>query len=292
MADETPPTAPAAPGTPSTPPGVPSEPAATWYGNDTEIAGYLQNRNLADKPVEDVARAAIKSHQEAQKFIGAPETELVRLPKDANDADGWNKVWTRLGRPAEASGYDVGDLATREELKDFVEAVKPTLLKHGVPKAMGEALIRDIAEYTTKRGADETVAKQAAVQVERDALRKELGQNYDINMAVARRAAAALGVTPEAVSALESTVGYSQVMKMFMNIGSKIGEDKFITSEHTGGVVTKEAAKDRIASLKADQTWVKAYLNGDSQKVKEMHDLQIIVAGGDDTEASRARSGR
>lgn len=265
---------------------------APWYGENADVAGYLQNRGLVDKTVNEVALSAIQAHREAEKFIGAPAAELVHLPKDGNDAEGWNRVWTRLGRPAEANGYDAGDLATREDTKEFTDFMRQALLKNGTPKSMGEALIRDIAEYASKQEGNDIAAKQAAVQVERDALRAELGQNYDVSMSVAKRAAAALGVTPEEIATLEQTVGYTKVMKMFMNVGSKIGEDKFITSEQTGSIVTKEAAQDRINSLKADEAWVKAYLNGDAQKVKEMHDLQIIVAGGDDTEASRARSGR
>lgn len=265
---------------------------APWYGDNAEVAGYLQNRGLIDKTVNDVALSAIQAHREAEKFIGAPAAELVRLPKDANDADGWNKVWTRLGRPADATGYDAGEYATNEATKDRAEFLRQTFFKNGTPKSMGENLIRDIAAQEAKDAGEKLVRDQAAVQVERDALRAELGQNYDVSMAVAKRAAAALGVTPEAIAVLEKSVGYTQVMKMFMNIGSKIGEDKFITSEQTGSIVTKEAAQDRITTLKADESWVKAYLNGDSQKVKEMHDLQVIVAGGDDTDASRARSGR
>jgi hypothetical protein len=101
-------------------------------------------------------------------------------------------------------------------------------------------------------------------------------------MFVAKRAATALGVTPEAVAALEGVVGYKAVMELFRNVGSKIGEDKFVQSITPGGapgVMTKEQAVERKAALMADQVWTKAYLAGDAAKAAEMLALNTMIVG-------------
>jgi hypothetical protein len=96
------------------------------------------------------------------------------------------------------------------------------------------------------------------------------------------RAAGALGVTPEEDAALEKVVGYAATMEMFRNIGTKIGEDKFVLNLHQRrrlGAMTREQAVDRKAALMNDQVWVKAYLAGDAEKAAEMTALNTMIVG-------------
>ena len=105
---------------------------------------------------------------------------------------------------------------------------------------------------------------------------------------VAKQAAAKLGVTPEQVAALEQTVGYAKVMEMFRDIGTKIGEAKFVSSTGpTGGIMTREQAVAKRAELMGDTNWAKRYLDGGAPEAREMNALLVLIAG-DDTERSRA----
>jgi hypothetical protein len=54
-----------------------------------------------------------KAHREAEKLIGAPASEMIRIPKDPNDAEGWRQVRSRLGVPADEKGYDFAASSTR-----------------------------------------------------------------------------------------------------------------------------------------------------------------------------------
>jgi hypothetical protein len=88
--------------------------------------------------------------------------------------------------------------------------------------------------------------------------------------------------SPKRVAALEKVVGYAATMEMFRNIGTKIGEDKFVLrriSRTCGNAMTREQAVDRKASLMNDKVWVKAYLAGDAEKAAEMTALNTMIVG-------------
>jgi hypothetical protein len=97
------------------PPAAGTPPPASgdkpWYdGAGAEDVGYFQNRGWDKVDAKTAAINAAKAHREAEKLIGAPAAELVRLPKDPNDAAGWAAVRSRLGVPADEKGYNFADV--------------------------------------------------------------------------------------------------------------------------------------------------------------------------------------
>src|SRR5580692_5232905 len=78
--------------------GAPVVPSKWWEGKaDAITAGYLQNRGLHDKSPEEVALTVAKAHMEAEKYIGAPADQLIRLPKDKTDHAAWDAVFSKIG---------------------------------------------------------------------------------------------------------------------------------------------------------------------------------------------------
>lgn len=268
-----------------------------WYSTklDAEHIGHIQNSGWADKGAEDLAVEAIKAHRSAAKMIGVPADELVRLPKSPGDAEGWGKVWSRLGKPGEAKDYDFSKVQNTagKTVHDFkaedgknpyeaiIESTRNAAFAANLTKdaaaSMLAAAIKDFDNRAQRTAADAA----AALETERAGLKTNWGKNYDAHMVVAKRAAEALGVAPEAVDALEKVVGYSKVMDMFRNIGEKIGEAKFITGGNNGngGVMTREQATARKAELMRDTAWTAKYLNGDTEAAREMTALNTIIVG-------------
>jgi hypothetical protein len=258
--------------------------ADPWYktaGADPETIGHMQNRGWDTKTPDVVALEAIKAAREAQSFVGLPADRLIRLPADAADAEGMKAVWQRLGAPKDASEYDfstikaAGDKPIDPALADTIRAAAAASnLPKDAATRVAEAVVKHLDTTTATRDTE----AQAALVNEMAALKTNWGQNYDGNMLVARNAAAALGVTPEEVAALEKSTSYSKVMEMFRNIGSKIGEDKFVISNGpSGGAKTVDQAKAEKAELKNDSGWVKRYLQGDVAAVKQMTALDTLI---------------
>lgn len=254
-----------------TPPVV--DPAARpWYdGASAEVVGYITNRGLDKVDVKEAALRSIEAHRNAEQKLGAPADKLLRVPNDAADAEGWNKVWTALGKPKDAAGYDFTAVKGIDD--DTANFVRDFAHRNNLPKGQGEALAAELQKRNAAAIAGPAAEKELTVARQRDELKSEWGFNHTANLLTAKHAAEKLGVSADAVAALEGQVGYKAVMQMFHKIGVAIGEDKFVTSPQTGITMTADGAQARIAELKSDKAWVERYQAGDKKAFQEMKDL-------------------
>lgn len=268
------------------------QPAAAWHAGkvDAETNGYMQNRGWDGKTAEEVALAAMTAHREAEKFLGVPANQLVRLPKDAADEAGWKAVHQRLGAPTDAKDYDFSgaknakgeplDAKTMEMLRGFAGAT-------GMSKDNASRLASEIVKHNDATVAEKEAQRQVVIAQQKADLQKNWGPNAAANMLVAKNAAEALGVPKAAIDALEAMegVGYPLVMEMFRNIGARIGEAKFVNGEgeKKDTVMSVDAAKSKKAELMRDTEWTKRYMAGDSAAVREMTGLNTIIANADTT---------
>lgn len=259
-----------------------------WYqgvaGVDETVVGHWKNQGWDTKTPAEVAVSATKAWKEAEKFVGAPAAQLLRVPKDAADEAGWNAVWTRLGKPADPKEYDFSTVKYSDGTAPedtFIEAMRSAAHRLHLPKDAAPALTREVVKYLESADTTEAAERTAKLVEQKAALKKNWGPNEAANLFIAQRAAAALGVPPETVSALEGVIGYDRVMEMFRLIGSKIGEDKFVTStgRPAGGVMTREEAIAKKQDLMTNIEWRKSYLAGDKAKFREMQALEIIISG-------------
>lgn len=271
-----------------------------WYQGvaefDPELIGHVQNKGWDKLSAPQATAQAVKAWKAAEKLIGVPADQVLRLPQDPKDEAAVKAFWGKLGAPADAKDYDFSTVKLDgKDLPDtFKEALRATASNLHLPKDTAAAVADAFAKYldTTKKA--EGVEHAAAVDAERAKLATNWGANKDANMVVAQNAAKALGVTAEEISALEKVVGYSRTMDLFRNVGSKIGEDKFITDAGQGnknGVMTREQATARVAELTNDTAWVARYNNGGAPEIREMTNLLKIQIGGDDTAQSQFNSG-
>lgn len=268
--------------TTNTPPPAATE--TSWYaGFDDETKGYVQNKGLSAKSLSEAFSTVVKMNRDADKFIGAPATEMVRLPKDPN-APEWSNVYKRLGAlnaPEEYKFEGVkhsGDKPLSDALTDTLR--KAAFSAHLSPDA-ANVMAKEVVKHYDSTEASRLADQTAKVEAEKKILKDNWGVNGVTNMVVAKNAAVALGIDAEAVEALEKTVGYAKVMEMFRHIGSKIGEDKFISMGGSGGrqPMTKEAAVSEKADLMRDEAWVKRYNAGGVDEKRKMWALNQIITG-------------
>lgn len=262
--------------------------AANWYDGKAaaEHVGLWQNKGWTTSDPAEVALKATQAYIEAEKFIGVRPDQLLRLPTGPTDEAGIKALWSRLGAPENADGYDFSDAKFTDGRaldKDLETTLRQAAVDARMPKDQAAALVRALVKHEDASALRAAEERQVALQADKQALAQNWGQNFTANMLVAKQAAGALGVTPEAVTALEGIVGYSKVMEMFRAIGSKIGEDKFLSIPNQGGgnpgVMTQEGAKARIEELKRDTVWRDKYLSGDAQAYREMENLSKLIAG-------------
>ena len=241
--------------------------SSPWYeGADAETVGYLENRGWNKLTAKEAALNASKAHREAEKLIGAPADQIIRLPKDPNDA-AWRGVHSRLGVPADAKEYDFSELklANGDALfPEFTDFLRTQFHANNVSKTAARNIAAEFVKYVDAQGQTNEAAAAETLANEKDILSKKWGSKYNLNLARAEHAAKQLGLTDESFQALASVegVGYATVLDLFRNIADKIGEDKFVQNQG-GDDMTPNGATAQLEELKRDKEWVKKLNSGD-----------------------------
>lgn len=268
-----------------TPTPTPTPTATPWYEGkvNPEHVGLWQLKQWDISDPAKLADQVTASYREAEKKLGVPSAELLRIPK-ADDPAGQKAFWQKFGVPTDKSGYGLEGVkfADGTELDaGFRDAFAETAEKLNVPADAAKGLLQHFMKHLEGSEAGETAATQNKLAAQTQALRANWGSNWEANMFIAKQAAQALGVTPEVVATLENAIGYDQVMEFFRNVGVRIGEDRYIAGNGPGGskgVMTRDAALVQKQQLMNDKDWVKKYTAGDKAAFDQIYALNTLIA--------------
>lgn len=237
----------------------PADDPAPWHDGhelSDEDVGYIQNKGW-DHPSK-----MLKSYQELEKFKGADETQLLKIPS-AEDAEAWKALYGRLGRPDEAKGYELdgGEGVSDPKLMEAFGA-KAIELGLNVSQAKGlNDMWNEYAKATTEQAQKDTELKS---ETELADLRKEWGeQGYNDRVEMSKRTYREFGFDPESSTKLEEIVGAAGLIRIMSNICEKMLGDKAVTPDADSAQsfgTTIEQVKANIQSLQAE-------LVGDPQRL-------------------------
>lgn len=126
-----------------------------------------------------------KSYTNLQKLVGADKNAIIKFPSSEDDKEGWEAIYSKLGRPETVEGYEI------EKLKELGEEMDEGVLKgiaeaahaNGVSKKAFEAIVGKYMEQF--QGMKEQSAQQAADTEKQyvEALQKEWGEAFEPKMA-------------------------------------------------------------------------------------------------------------
>lgn len=270
-AETTPPAGAPTPGAapPATPPAGTPPPAANdkWYSTaPPELQGLVEKKGWKDLP------DALKSYAELERqFHG----DKLPLPKDENDADGWNKVYAKLGRPEKPDDYKAPQGADEAAVK----ALAPELHKLGITQKQFEAL----AKIDLSRNQAAITAEHQRMMADQDTalakLQSEWGAKYNENMEVNRRAMRNLGISVDDVNKMMAAGGAEKVLRLFNLAGAAAREDNAagLGEAQLGFGMTPNRAKAELAARK-NELMSKAR-NGDNAAKAELDRLYKISEG-------------
>lgn len=275
-----------------TPAPAPAAPPSWHSSLSDEDRGWVENRGLHNKSLDDAARELLKTARNAESKFGIPPDRVLKLPADMNDPSAMSEIYSRLGRPESAKDYGFeGD--GEDALTDgFVNKLADTFYDAGLSSAQAKALFSTIDREVTAIYEAQQAAAEEARAADLANLQREWGDTFALNHALAKEAVKATGATQEEIDALETALGSSAaVVKFFNRIGQKRGsEAAFVTGEKGDqfGATTPEAARAKIAEHKADPEWVKQFNAAQQQAdhgassriVKEYRKLVAIAAQG------------
>jgi hypothetical protein len=260
-------------------------PAAPWYEGkaDADMIGHWDNKAWNKSDPVTIAIEATKQAREAQKHFGVPADQLLKLPKDTADDAGWAAVYERLGAPKDAKDYDFSAVkhadgnAPDAKLLDTIRATAASLR---VSKDKAPDLAKAVVAHLDSVKAEQTAVAAANLATEKAALAQSWGANAEMNKLQAMQGAKRLGLTPEAVSAMESQIGYAATMEAMRKIGALGAEDPFVQggTSGSGNPATREGAQARLNELVADKAWGARLSAGDAAAKREFESLTQLIA--------------
>lgn len=282
----TPPSGSQPPGTtpPATPPAA--TPPASWFGERHK--GLVETKGWKD------VDSALDSYANLEKLVGGDVKTLTRIPKDANDKDGWASLWNKLGRPEKADGYAIPDALKADPLVKFLA---PIAHEQGFTAGQFATFIEKAHGWLTEqhKATTEAAAKQNDEKQGKriEALSKELGDKWPAFREDAQRAArVAIPETfkdadgkewtrAEIGEAIEDAIGADLATRIFSTLGQYHAEDASVPGGAPArGVHGYQAAVIRKGQLMNDKGWVQRWNSGDVQARDEMTKLDTVIAAG------------
>lgn len=256
--------------------GAGSAGGTPWFASLPEdVRGFAEAKGW--KGPED----AVKSYQNAEKLLGVPREKLIRLP-DKDDAPEWSDVFSKLGRPENADGYQV---EIPKEIGDekFAAWAKGLFHEAGLSKKQGEKI-------ASAWNAKALEAMKAQEQADNDAshqqfekLKQEWGAAFEAKVRAKNELLKVAGVTDEQHLEMEKAMGVDGLAKfvdsLITKFGIKLGEHQF----HGGGGgnnfgnLTPAGAEAKKNMLLGDPGFRQKYIDGDVGAREEIAKLEEAI---------------
>lgn len=170
-----------------------------------------------------------------------PAPAGLTLPGKDATPEQWAEFYGKIGRPETPDGYefqvpDGGD-------KALMADVAATMHEFGLTKEQAQGLHAKLSEKVAEREAKAEETRLAALETKNKAeeaeLKTELGDKFDGQRELARRAVRQFANPEQAadvLTAIEDKIGYKATMKLWMSIGAGLGEhDATATGAPNGG---------------------------------------------------------
>lgn len=249
-----------------------------WYATfNDDTKGYVQSKGFKDPG------AVVESYRNLEKLMGAPSERIIKLPEKFDDPNVMGPIYDKLGRPQKPEEYG---LVTPKEGGDaeFTSAAAKAFYEQGLSRQQATKLTEWWNGLVASRVQAISTAKENAFNQESTKLKAEWGAAHEQNVDIGKKAAATFGITKEQIDGIEKVLGFAGTMKLFHNIGSKLGEHSYVDGNggsQMGGKLTPEQAKYKLGQLSKDTDWVRRYTNGDTAAREEMEKLQKFMNPGE-----------
>lgn len=240
-------------------------------------------QDLKDKGYWEPVKTAnldtvLKNYGHAQERLG----RSVTVPDNPSDAEGWSKVYGKLGRPETPDGYKYelpqveGINWDNQKVKEFHKAAHEMGLTNTQVEHFAKWVANDV-----KATLDDHVEKGMRKAAETEAfLKREYGPNYEMNIGIAKRASN-MFFGNEATEELFATMP-EPIVKGLVKLGQQLNEDKAFGSNppEMHGVVSKEAAIKKIGEIMGDRKhpyWGNPADPNTKAALQEVEDLHKIA---------------
>ncbi|MEE8240093.1 MAG: hypothetical protein V3R16_02395 [Nitrospirales bacterium] len=232
---------------------------------DTDAVGFIENKGWKS-PSEMLA-----SYRATENIRGMPADRLVELPKDLDNAEEMGKFYTKLGRPEGADKYTLPESDMGQGGVDLAPKFREWAFAAGLNQrqvtSIFEAYQAELQGIVERQETDRSQHQQLA----ETQMRMEWGQEFEANIAAAKRFAHIFGLPEEWLQAAENTMateedpsGKKALLRGAAKIGRAISEHRFVgETDRIGDAfgTTPASAKTQITDLLADRSFLEPYQN-------------------------------
>ena len=256
--------------------------ATPWTaGMDEGQAAFVSNKGWSN------AADVVNGYRELESLRGVPADRLLKLPDPASaTADDYNHVYTALGRPENADGYDIKlPDGAPEVLQPRVDAFKQKAFELGLNPEQANALAAWDSQFMGTFSEEATANRNVQNQNDIVELRRDWGAGFDRKMRTVDAAQVAFGLHSDEISAIDNVLGRKRTLSLLADIGSRLGEDSLDDERGGGGVkkfgaMTPAEAEVEIGRLKMDDAFMQKYRSGNPDAAARMDDLFRLKHGG------------
>jgi hypothetical protein len=253
-----------------------------WFAKltgDADMKAWAESKGWKD-PASADPFAVAQSYYNLEKLFGADKAgRTIQLPKDANDKAALDAIYDKLGRPKDATGYEIALPEGADPA--FANTAKDWFHKAGLTKDQAKAVTDNYRAMELDLAQKTEV--QHAQQVE--ALQQEWGGQFDRRVETGRAATKAAGLTEQHVKAIELALGPASAAKMFEFFGRNYVEAGPPGNDQRGGSsfnnVTPAGAKQKMDQLRADPNFTARYHSPDPKvraaAIQEMDALAAVA---------------
>lgn len=228
---------------------------------DEAVRTWAEGKGLKD------AESAVKSYMNAEKLIGVPADQMLRLPKEG-DFEGQAAFYAKLGKPAEASAYELAlpeGVEKTAEIEAFQGHMKELFHKANLTPEQVKVLAEGYNAFGAQESEDLTADYETSVQAQTLALQNKWGNGYDRMMRMGERATETLGFTTEIIDGIESAVGYEKTIELMAGLGKRMLEDNFVSGDSRGtgfaGELTPAEARQQYDDFVSDPKNIAALMD-------------------------------
>jgi len=234
--------------------------APAWTAGLAEDAqGYVENKGWKG------ADQMLDSYRNLEKAMGAPGDQVLHLPKNAEDAEAWGKVYSKLGRPEDAAGYELNGPEVPEGSLDLTPDLASWAHEAGLSKTQAQSIYEKYNGRMEQAVQEHENQRMEQASAEEAALRKDWGGAWEENIAAGSRFRQKFGINDATMNKLENALGVRGVLELAAEIGRGLGEHQGMPSGEDSGAgsqfgMTPAAAKAKIADLFLDDKFKSDYL--------------------------------
>lgn len=215
-----------------------------------EVRGHRSLEHIND------VGALAKSYVHAQSMIGA---DKIAIPGKSATPEDWREVYSKLGAPQDASGYEINHNVPEgaEINSEMADWFKGAAYEAGLTPMQAQALADQWNSMSSQSMQMQETEYQNFVQNVESELRVEYGQAFDDKLALGNGVIEQFG-NPELleVQLADGTLlgDNPDVIRLMASIGTfmqeRLGEDT-LEGVKTDGAMTPDQARDKLSELTA-----------------------------------------